>query len=275
VTARTLDRRIAIRTADAAIFQALQYVDCSPDIPGRVARELVITVQPWRDRYVIQEDGGAACERLNPVAVVECLHARLFDLSLADEPTAPIIHAASLRKDGRRILLFGSKGAGKTTLTLSLVRAGYEIEGDENVFVVGNDVIARPRALRVKEGSLPLLPELASTISQAPYFTDFRGQRIYNFDPRRCGAPWRIEQGAADVVVLLRPNHGGYSSVRPIPSLALIQDLVAESAFPAAGRGTAVGSIVASMARTRGFDLSLGDHASALRCLDRVLQAIP
>ncbi|MFM9597784.1 hypothetical protein ACKI1O_51825, partial [Streptomyces scabiei] len=83
----------------------------------------------------------------------------------------------------RRVLIAGSRGAGKTTLTLRLARAVYEVEGDEHVFIDADGVIARPRACRVKQTSLALLPDLAATIEAAPHYRDVQGRVIYNVDP--------------------------------------------------------------------------------------------
>ncbi len=57
-----------------------------------------------------------------------------------------------------------NKGTGKTTLLCHLLSVGAACEGDENIIVRDDDVIARPRLLHVKEGSLPRLPELSRRI---------------------------------------------------------------------------------------------------------------
>ena len=154
--------------------------------------------------------------------MTETLHAELTILSLADFPTAPLIHAASLRRDGRRMLLVGPKGGGKTMLTLHLIRAGYEIEGDENVFVTSDGVVARPRALRVKESAASFLPHLAEALSAAGLLPERSGlAHLQPRSPTGRGGVWRIEQGRVDAAVLIRPNHGGFSSLRPVSSLQL------------------------------------------------------
>jgi GTPase SAR1 family protein len=192
-------------------------------------------------------------------------------LSLADFPSAPLIHAASLRRGGRRILLVGPKGGGKTTLTLRLIQEGYDIEGDENVFVAQETVVARPRALRVKASTASLFPPVAEALRLAPYYENGQNLRIYNLDPRKAGARfWRIEMGAVDVVVLLRPNHNSYSSLQTISPLILAREVIAESAFHEADRGVAVGNIIKVIGNARGFELSLGDLDGAVSCLDNI-----
>jgi GTPase SAR1 family protein len=201
------------------------------------------------------------------------LHAELSILSFADFPSAPLIHAASLRHKGRRILLVGPKGSGKTMLTLHLIREGYEIEGDENVFVTSDGVAPRPRGLRVKESAVAFLPHLGEALSEAPYYGSVPGLRVYNLDPRRAGASqWRIEQGSVDAVVLLHANHGGYSSLRPVSSLSLVRDVMAECGLPQTERAQAVAAITKAIGKAKGFDLSLGELAGAVGCIDRLCE---
>jgi hypothetical protein len=274
VIVRTLLRRIVLRTPDGDVHQALRYLECEPEIEGYSTHDLEIRIEPYAGRYRVIEDGGPPREELTPAAVVNYLHRRAFILSVEDRPQALLLHAACLRNAGRRVILVGTEGAGKTTLTLSLVLRGYEIEGDENVFVDGRGVIARPRGLRVKERALARLPEIADRIAAAPFLTDVYGRKIYNLDPRMIGAPWQIRQGAVDLVVLLRANHGGASSVRPLGALAAGRELMAEIGFPATGRGGAVAALAGLTARAQAFDLSLGNSAQALDLIDRLFSAL-
>jgi hypothetical protein len=238
------------------VFQALQYLQCDPEIVGRTVEELTISVEPYRGYYRILEDEELLWEEMTPQAVMEALHARLFALSLADYPTSPLLHAASLRRDGRRFMLVGDKGTGKTTLTLRLIQEGYEIEGDENVFVTPEGVIARPRGLRVKDSAIKVMPGIAQVLASAPSYTDELGQRVYNLDPRFAGArSWRIELGGVDAVVVLRPNHGGYSSLRPLPLLALLREVILETGLHETDRGKAINALTKAMGTTKGFDL--------------------
>ena len=273
--ARTWSRRLTLRTSDAALFQALRYLECDPEIPGETRQDRAISVEPHGAYFRIVENGEVATDHVSPQAATAGLHATLMDLSLDEFPAAPIIHAASLRTGGRRLLLVGPKGAGKTVLTLHLIRAGYDIEGDENVFVTPGGVVPRPRALRVKESSAPLLSHLGIALSEAPYYQSSLGPRIYNLDPRRAGAPfWRIDQGKVDAVVLVHPNHGGASSMRPVPSLALVQQVIAQSGFPTTERAAAVGAIAKAVGNAKGYELSLGELGGAVAALGRVVEEL-
>jgi hypothetical protein len=204
---------------------------------------------------------------LDARSVIDYLHVHLFRCSIAERPETALLHAASLRQGERRLLLAGSKSAGKTTLALRLVQAGYEIEGDEHVLIDHAGVMARPRACRVKESALALLSDISSIIARAPSYTDETNGTIFNLDPSALGAPWRIEWGRADCVIVLRPNHGGASSIRPLPPSALVQALMSDIGLRETGHGASLAALAALATRAKAFDLSLGDHDGALRCV--------
>ena len=273
--ARTLSRRITLVTADTEAFWALRFLECEPEIAGPPPEELTISVETHRSYYRMVQNGELLREQMTTKSVVESLHAHLIILSLADHPAAPLVHAASLRRGERRVLLVGQKGAGKTTLALCLLQDGYEVEGDENVFVTPDGLIARPRGMRVKASAGALIPDLAEVLQASPCYQDTHGQRIYNLDPRRAGAAsWRIERGRPDAVILVQPNHGGHSSLRPISSLTLVREVMAECGLSSTDRGNAVRDIAKLIGTAKGFDLSLGDPAGAVACVNKVLEGL-
>ena len=261
-----------MQTSDEAVFQALRFLDCDPEIVGEVAKESLWTIEPFHGRCRIYEEGIEIGETYVGNPLTDFLHHRLFLRSLAARPNAAALHAASLRRHGRRILIAGTQGAGKTTLALLLIRAGYDFEGDEHVFLVHDCVIARPRACRLKETSLPLLSPFVNNIASAPAYVDDQGLKVFNLDPRMIGGSWRIEQGDADAVIVLRPNHGGYSSIRCMQPMALAQALVSEMGLRESGRGASIGAVAKLVSKAKAFDLSIGDPETALACIHRAVE---
>jgi hypothetical protein len=271
VIVRTLAEKIVVRAADRLAFEALRFLECNPEIVPAPAAQAVFTVEPFRGRYRIWDDGTDNTDVFDLRSVVDHLNLRLTTLSLRAKPSAAVLHAASLRRGGRRVLITGHESTGKTTLALRLIQSGYDLEGDEHVFLEHDGVTARPRACRVKETSLALLPDVSEVIAAAPVYFDYFGRRIFNLDPRTVGGTWQIEKGQADCVIVLRPNHGGYSSLRPLQPLPLSQALISEFCLGEAGRRASIGPIARLANLTRGYDLSLGDHETAIKCIDRAL----
>lgn len=251
----------------------MRYLECDPEIDATPAPDRILVVEPFGYRYLITEDGKVIEQVVGIKSIVDRLHRRVFLQSIEDYPRAGVLHAAALRRRDQRLLLVGGSSAGKTSLALRLIQAGFAIEGDEHVFVEEDGVIARPRACRVKETSIALFPaSTAKVIAAAPHYVDDYSHRTFNVDPRLIGGAWRIEKGGVDAIIILQPNYGGYSSLRPMRPLGLSQTLLSEFGLRETGRGASIGAVAQLVRRTQGFDLSLGDHETAIKCIERALK---
>jgi hypothetical protein len=142
----------------------------------------------------------ATRERASIVAQLERL---LIQTVLAATPHLLTLHAAALQRDGRPLLLTGPSGAGKTTLSLALARAGWSLGSDE-IVLLGRDRTMRPLPLPpcVKARSFPLVeswfPELRTAPEHERYghvvkylpigsmpLSGMRGSVVFiRFDPR-------------------------------------------------------------------------------------------
>lgn len=269
VTVRNPRQRYTIALAEPGWVKPLAYLQCDPAIDGPAPEELDMEVTRAGAIVRLHEPGARARDFASIADLRDHLHGRFFAEAMAGE--GPLLHAACLRRHGRRVLLVGAKNAGKSTLSLALAAAGYAIEGDENVFISQAGVIARPRACRVKESSFDMLPTLAPLADETPFITDYHGRKIYNLAPDRLGAPWRIALGKVDKVILLQANHGGMSSIRPVPPLALTRALMAETAFPATRKGAGITALAGLGAGAAGYDLSVGALETAIACVEAVL----
>lgn len=185
-------------------------------------------------------------------------HQILRDLLVAETAGCPIIHGASIVIDGKRILLMADKGVGKTTLSLRCLAAGFTVEGDEHVVVRDRDLVARPRTLRVKHGSIDVVPELARQIADCPHIADWNGDLIYSVAPRLAGQCWAIRPGRADVLVFLSANHGGMSSIKPLTENDAFGRLIKTTYLPEIHRAAAFGRLRAMVADTRSIEMRLG-----------------
>ncbi len=78
------------------------------------------------------------------------------------------LHAAGVCVNGAGILMPGTSGAGKTTLTLALLRQGWDMLSDDMVFLAhgpahepdGIQVLAFPDAIDVTDATVAFFPEL-------------------------------------------------------------------------------------------------------------------
>ncbi len=78
------------------------------------------------------------------------------------------LHAAGVSMNGVGLLIPGTSGAGKTTLSLTLLRAGWDILSDDMLFLAdvpgGVEVLAFPDVIDVTDNTMRFFPELANRV---------------------------------------------------------------------------------------------------------------
>lgn len=176
------------------------------------------------------------------------------------------LHAALATINGRRTLILGHKGTGKTTLAVRLLYAGHCVEGDEMALVRAGRVVALPRAFHLKADIARLVPELAGLIGRLP--KAFAGPlEISAFDPSGHGFEWTITDGPIDRLVWLTANHGGETVLEPRSSFAAIQQVLECSL----GWGEPRDVLVAAATRlggAGGYELVMGNAYDAVDLLE-------
>ena len=135
-----------MRTSERAVFEAIRFLACDPEIVPAQETTSVLTAEPFRGRYRISEEGRNDTEFIGLTALVDHLNYRVTYLSLQAKPHAGILHAALVRHGNRRVLITGREAAGKTTLARTLLGAWPVRTDGPNALVVdgarGRDVHA-------------------------------------------------------------------------------------------------------------------------------------
>jgi hypothetical protein len=144
--------------------------------------------------------------------------------------SAFLVHGALLAKHRSGLLICGSPGAGKTTLSVALTGSGYRYCSDDIVRIERNGTaIGVPFLPAVKTGAWPLVAPYAPHIVDVPTHRRRDGQDV-RYLPVRISMEPRI---VSDIVVLAREPGvaAGLEAVEPLEILSTIL----ESAFSARG----------------------------------------
>ncbi|PZO91427.1 MAG: HprK-related kinase A [Sphingomonas sanxanigenens] len=135
-----------------------------PAVPDFTVR--LEAVRPWR-RWIRPSAaiaGDYALPDAAPVALAHGLLAAEMGMNLQMALGARrwlLLHAASLERNGRALILTGASGSGKSTLAALLGDRGWRLLGDEFALLdpASGELHPFPRALSLKNGAIALFPE--------------------------------------------------------------------------------------------------------------------
>jgi hypothetical protein len=270
IISRTLRREYRIFAPDAQSRHYLRFLQADPDIADIELERIDIVVERSRGFLSARLPDGSFAEG-TANHILEGLHRLIYWDLEQSHPGSPLIHGASVLVNGRRFVLTADKGSGKTTLSLFLLAAGFMVEGDEHVVLVPQGgVVARPRSLRVKPGSLRMVPDLPG-ISMLPMLSNWDGTRIFAVSPRIFGRPWTIRQGPVDGIIFIEANHGGRSVLKPMTPDAVFTSLMQTVYFPRVSPLTETAMLRRLVATAPAWSLRLGDLTGAKFHLERAV----
>ena len=146
--------------------------------------------------------------------------------ALKDAPGRVRIHSGCGELLGKRFIVAGDKGAGKTTLMMRLLFSGFRVISDELLLLKDGEALPFPRRFHIKQESLHLLPEIDELLDSIPYNMTTYGHRMYSFSPNDAGFEWNIDEGKIDFIFYLEPNHGGESRLELCPKVDMVKNLM-------------------------------------------------
>ncbi|QLL63072.1 serine kinase [Sinorhizobium mexicanum] len=179
--------------------------------------------------YDVARFGDCGCIRRNgsrgmivtSAEAVPALKGFLTEDALGAVGTDVALHGALLVKNARSLLICGAPGAGKTTLALALVAAGFDCGGDDIALMDGRGLMRGvPFAPALKSGSWDLLDGLRDAIIACPVHRRLDNKRVRYLAPVRY-AP--REHVPLHMIVLIRRRKEGpavISAVEPVQALS-------------------------------------------------------
>jgi hypothetical protein len=133
-----------------------------------------------------------------------------------------ILHAGSVARNGRGVLLCGDAGIGKSCLAYACVKRGWTLLSDDFSAMLPdpghNTIIGRPHSMRFRPGAFELFPELAGFDSSITPF----GKHMFDLQTGAIPGVKTARCCRADAVVFLdRRESGGAELVLVDPDEAL------------------------------------------------------
>jgi len=203
--------------------------------------------------------------------IVPALKAQLTADILAHADYSIAIHAASLTRHRRMLLLCGEPGVGKTTLALMLTHNGFGYAGDDIAFLSHSGrVRGVPFAASVKSGAWRLLSDIRRDLETLQIF-----RRCDNQDVRYVPPVTRpvIEALPLGWMVLLRRQPRGAAVLTRMDRLAAMRTILAEATTPDRRLSAAAfGLLTEALAEAECFILTYADLDDAVRALQRACQ---
>ena len=181
-------------------------------------------IEPEGEGYRIIEDGvrpGYSVPGL--MDMINKLLALVHSKALSHFGGTLRIHAGYGEREGRRFIVVGDKGTGKSTLMVRLLLSGFRVTGDELVIVKGGEALPFPRRFHIKQGSVPLLPEMAALFETLPWNDTTYGHKMFSFSPMDAGREWKVDAGKIDAVFHLEPNHGKKTYIEECPKYKMVE----------------------------------------------------
>lgn len=228
--------RINVRAANLNLLRRLLSPFCVSDQSAGCDGADIAIEAMMLDEQVFLRGEDSSISRCQVEALAPTIKAYLTERLIQSNRWAFSLHAASLVKDGMGLLLCGHPGAGKSTLTLQLVDAGFRYAGDDVALVGGDGTICGiPFALTLKEGSWDLLSRLHGDRYDATHCRSdgvrVRYVPIPDAQNRCVSAGW---------IIFLNRVSSGPAELTTIDRLDSMKRLI-ENAFAGHGKLTEVG----------------------------------
>lgn len=148
-----------------------------------------------------------------------------------------LLHAATVEKDGRAIVMTGESGAGKSTLAALLGERGWRLMGDEFALLDmdSGTLLPFPRAVSLKNGAIGVMEAEAEPGRFGPRLTGTPKGDIRHLRPNR-EAIARMAEGAKPALILF-PRFGEAAAVRGVGQAEVFMRLTqASTNYVALGR---------------------------------------
>ncbi|MFC3321589.1 PqqD family peptide modification chaperone [Mesorhizobium cantuariense] len=180
------------------------------------------------------------------------------------------LHAAALFRNERIVLLCGNPGAGKTTLTLALVHAGFGFVADDVTLLDSRGHgVGLPFAPAVKAGAWPLLAEYCPDLDAVPVCRRPDRRRV-RFAVPEAFVPLPPAPLPIGCVVLLRRGRDSKASLEPVDPTHALRGLLNGALAPGGElSGTAFDVLIQLIASAETYRLTYSRLDDAVQLITK------
>ena len=190
--------------------------------------------RPWRRwlRPSVAIHGDYVLPDAAPMALAHGLLAAEMGMNLQmalGQKQYLLLHAASVEKEGRALVLTGESGAGKSTLAALLGERGWRLMGDEFALLGLDDGLLRPfpRAVSLKNGAISVMEREAAAERFGPRLDGTPKGSIRHLRPNAAALDAMAEP--ARPALILFPRFGAAAAARPVGQAELFMRLTQSS----------------------------------------------
>ncbi|CAM8647411.1 MULTISPECIES: HprK-related kinase A [Sphingobium] len=185
-----------------------------------------------------------------------------------------LLHASSVEKDGRVLVMTGESGSGKSTLAALLGERGWRFMGDEFALLDMDSgaILPFPRLVSLKNRAIDVVTQAVGVARMGPLLAATAKGDIRHMVPRG-DAVARMGEGGMPALLLF-PRFGHDAAVRPVGQGEIFMRLTqASTNYVALGEPafTALTRFVANVP-ARAIDFPSGDDAIAM--VDRLWEQL-
>ena len=230
-------------------------------------------VTPWRRwlRPSVAIEGDYVLPDAAPLPLAHGLVAAEMGMNLQmalGERRYLLLHAASVEKDGRALILTGESGAGKSTLAAWLGEHGWRFMGDEFALLEPETGLLHPfpRAVSLKNESIDAMRAFVPEDRFGPRLEGTPKGTIRHVRPN-AQAVVRMTEPARPALILF-PRFGHAAEIRPVgPAEAFMRLTQASTNYVALGERGFV-ALTGLVQTCRGLALDYPDGAKAAELIE-------
>jgi len=179
-----------------------------------------------------------------------------------------LLHAASVEKDGRALILTGESGAGKSTLAAMLGERGWRLMGDEFALLGLDDGRLRPfpRAVSLKNGAIRVMEQEVEADRFGPRLEGTPKGEIRHLRPNARALEGMGE--AAQPALILFPRFGEAAAARPVGQAEIFMRLTQASTNYVALGGAGFDALTRLVGECPAAAVDYPDAATALALVE-------